>query len=102
MGKLIEVAKTGDIETGDGIMVEVEDKSIAIFNLDGEFFAIDNTCTHRGGPLSQGDIDGDVVTCPWHGAEFNVKSGDVVSSPAPKGVSTYRVEVEGDTIKIEI
>ena len=57
-------------------MVNADDQSIALFNVDGTFYAIDNTCTHVGGPLAEGDIDGDIVTCPGHGAGFSVKTGD--------------------------
>lgn len=102
MGKLVEVANTADIEPDEGLLVEVEDKSIAIFNLNGQFFAIDDTCTHNKASLSLGDVDGDVVRCPWHEAEFNIKTGQALSKPATVGVTTYRVEVDGDTIKVEI
>ena len=67
MSAFVKVAKTGDIAPGEGKMVETGGKRIAIFNIDGTFFAIDDTCTHRGGPLSEGMVVGTEVTCPWHG-----------------------------------
>ncbi|MCI0453790.1 MAG: non-heme iron oxygenase ferredoxin subunit [Candidatus Dadabacteria bacterium] len=102
MGNLFEVAKIGDIEPGQGMLVEVQGKEIALFNCDGSYYAIDNVCTHVGGPLSEGELEGDRVTCPWHGAEFDVKTGEVLGPPAKNSVRSYKVEVEGDSIKIEV
>ena len=61
-----------------------------------------NTCTHRGGPLSEGELEGDEVTCPWHGAKFKVSSGEVLSPPAPQGVGSYKVRVNGPDIELEL
>ena len=83
-------------------MVEVNGTEIALFNLQGNFYAINNTCPHRGGPLSEGEIEGEQVTCPWHGAIFNIKSGEVLGPPAPKGVARYNVRVAGMDIEIEV
>src|ERR1700756_624253 len=102
MGNLIEVAKTGDLEPGQGMCVEVEGKRIALFNVGGIYHAIDDTCTHVGGPLSEGEIEEHVVTCPWHGAQFDVKTGEVLGPPARKPLRAYKVQVEGDSIKIEV
>jgi nitrite reductase/ring-hydroxylating ferredoxin subunit len=102
MANLIEVAKTNEIEPGEGKLMEVEGNEIALFNCDGSYYAIDNTCTHQGGPLCEGDLEGDKVTCPWHGAEFDVKTGNVLGPPAEESVKSYRVQVDGDSIKIEI
>ncbi len=97
-----KVAQKSEIADQSAKCVEVEGKRIALFNLGGEFYAIDDTCTHRGGPLSEGSIEGEEVECPWHGAHFNIKSGDVTASPAPGGVTKYQVRVTGDDIEIEI
>jgi nitrite reductase/ring-hydroxylating ferredoxin subunit len=102
MGNLFEVAKIGDLEPGQGMLVEVQGKEIALFNCDGTYYAIDNECTHVGGPLSEGELEGDRVTCPWHGAEYDVKTGEVLGPPAKNSVRSYRVQVEGDSIKIEV
>ena len=77
MSTLHQIAQKKDLEPGQGLSVEVEDKKIALFNIDGSYYAIDDTCTHRGGPLSEGSVEGTVVTCPWHGARFDVTSGEV-------------------------
>src|SRR5207245_179427 len=66
--------------------LQAEGLSIALFNVEGSFYAIDNTCTHRGGPLGEGELKGDTVACPWHGAHFNVKTGAVTVPPARAGV----------------
>ena len=97
-----KVAQESEMADQSAKCIEVEGKRIALFNLGGEFYAIDDTCTHRGGPLSEGSIEGEEVECPWHGAHFNIKSGDVTASPAPRGVTKYQVRVTGDDIEIEI
>ena len=102
MGVFRKVAETKDLEPGTARLVEIEGKEIALFNVDGEFHAIDNTCAHRGGPLAMGTIESDVVTCPWHGATYNIKTGEVLGPPAPRGVASYKVRVEGSDIEIEV
>lgn len=102
MGKFIQVATTDEIEPGGAKGIEIEGRSIAIFNVDGTFYAISDECTHVGGTLSQGTVDGDEVTCPWHGARFKISTGEVLTPPAGNDVEKYNVKVEGDTIQIEI
>ena len=102
MAGLSKVAEINELEPGQAKLVKVEGHKIALFNIGGNFYAIDDTYTHRGGPLSEGTIEGDKVTCPWHGATFNVKTGEVMGPPAPKGVKSYRVQVEGSDVTIEI
>ncbi|MFQ5656773.1 MAG: Rieske (2Fe-2S) protein [Candidatus Methylomirabilales bacterium] len=101
MGEFVKVAETKDVAVGTGILVELNGERIALFNVDGTLFAIDDTCTHSGGPLSEGELEGSVVTCPWHGAQFDVKTGEVTGPPAPEPVTSYRVKVEGADILIE-
>jgi nitrite reductase/ring-hydroxylating ferredoxin subunit len=100
--QLYEVAKTSDLPPGYVISVEVEGEGIAICNVDGEFFAIADECTHDGGSLDQGDLQGDVIECQRHGAQFNVRTGAVVEPPAVAPIGTYRIEVRGDTILVEV
>ncbi len=102
MGAFIKVATTGELAPGQGKRVEVQGKRIALFNVDGNYHAIDDTCTHRGGPLSEGELQADVVTCPWHGAQFKVNSGEVLRPPARAGVVSYRTRVNGSDIEVEI
>lgn len=102
MAEYVKVSKVNDLSPGNAKLVEVEGKKIALFNVEGSFYAIDDTCSHRGGPLSEGTLEGNQVTCPWHGASFDVTSGAVVSPPAPNGVARYNVRVEGADIEVEI
>ncbi len=99
MAEFTRVAGTGDVAPGNGIVAEVNGHAIAVFNVDGTYYAIDNTCVHRGGPLGEGELEGDIVTCPWHAWEYNVKTGVSVNNPAAS-VKTYQVNVEGPDIKI--
>ncbi len=102
MAGFVKVAKTDEISPGHGKLVEAGGKKIALFNVEGDFYAIDDTCTHVGGPLSEGSLDGKEVTCPWHGAIYDVTSGKVLSPPAPQGVARYDVRVEGSDIEVEV
>ena len=102
MAGFVKVAKTDEISPGHGKLVEAGGKKIALFNVEGAFYAIDDTCTHVGGPLSEGSLDGKEVTCPWHGAIYDVTSGEVLSPPAPQGVARYDVRVEGSDIEVEV
>jgi NAD(P)H-dependent nitrite reductase small subunit len=102
MAKFVRVASKSEIADQSAKSVEVEGKTIALFNLGGEFYAIDNTCTHKGGPLCEGIIEGDEVECPWHGAHFSIKTGEVTAPPAMDNVARYPVQVSGDDIEIEI
>ena len=102
MGQLIKVAETKDVLPGTAKAVEAEGRRIALFNSSGGYCAIDDACTHRGGTLSEGEVDGTVVTCPLHGATFDITTGNVLGPPAPEGVVSYRVQVDGNDIKVEL
>ena len=102
MSEFVKMAQTGEIAPGESKVVEAGGRRIAIFNIDGTFFAIDDTCTHRGGPLSEGMVVGIEVTCPWHGAVFDVTSGSVLGPPAPRDVASYAVRVEGENLEVAI
>jgi 3-phenylpropionate/trans-cinnamate dioxygenase ferredoxin component len=71
-------------------------------NVDGRFHAIDDTCPHRGGPLSEGELEGEVVRCPWHGSTFSVTTGAVLSPPAGSGVTPYRIQESGGELSVEL
>jgi 3-phenylpropionate/trans-cinnamate dioxygenase ferredoxin subunit len=89
-----------DIAPGTCKSGRVAGKEIAVFNVDGEFYAIQADCTHAGGPLCEGALWGDIVTCPWHGSEFNVKTGEVVTDPSDEPVKTYKVRVVDGAIVV--
>ena len=99
MGEFVRVASIGDVKPGSGVVAEAHGKAIAVFNVDGTFYAIDNTCVHRGGPLGEGDLEGSVVTCPWHGWRFNVTTGACMNNPSSR-VASYEVKVEGTDIQV--
>jgi nitrite reductase/ring-hydroxylating ferredoxin subunit len=102
MPEFKKVAKTEAIPAGQASLVEVDGKEIALFNVDGSFHAVDNTCTHVGGPLCEGEIVGNEVTCPWHGAMFDVTTGQVLGPPAASNVNRYNVRVDGSDIEVEV
>jgi len=102
MGERVRVASLAEVPPGTGRQVQVSGRALAIYNLDGIMHAIDGTCTHRGGPLGEGALVGNVVTCPWHGARFDVTTGAVLGPPAPQGVISHRVTVEGESIFVEL
>ena len=102
MGELVNVAKLSDILAGTCRQVEAGGRAVAVFNVNGTIYAIDGTCTHRGGPLGEGELNRSVVTCPWHGAQFEVTTGQVVGPPAPESVRAYKVVVQGEDIKVDV
>lgn len=93
----LRAARKDEIPAGSIREFQVDGKTLAIANVDGKFFAIDNTCLHRGGPLAQGPLQGKVVTCPWHAWQYDVTTGKVVQNPAV-GVACYTLEVRGEDI----
>jgi nitrite reductase (NADH) small subunit/3-phenylpropionate/trans-cinnamate dioxygenase ferredoxin subunit len=101
MPSYIKVATVSQIAPGTGMVANVNDKEVAVFNVDGTFYAIDNICKHRGGPLGEGELEGDTVTCPWHAWQYNVKNGNCLTKEGIK-MDTYEVQVEGDEVKIAI
>jgi 3-phenylpropionate/trans-cinnamate dioxygenase ferredoxin subunit len=98
--RFVTVATTTDIAPGSVKYVEIEDYRLAICNVGGAFYCIEDVCTHDGGPLDQGNLEGDIIECPRHGARFNVTSGAVVRMPAVAPVETYEVRIEGTDIKV--
>ena len=102
MAEFRRVATTADVSPGKAKQVEAGGKKIALFNVGGAYYAIDDTCPHRGGPLSQGPVEGETVTCPWHGSKFDIKTGAVLAPPATTGVASYRVRVSGLDVEVEV
>ena len=98
---MTKVAKKSEIPVGTGKAIEVEGKAIAVFNCDGNFYAIENTCQHRGGPLGEGSLSGSTVTCPWHGWQYDVTSGACTMNPSVKQ-QTFPVKVDGDDVRVSI
>lgn len=100
-GRRVRVAAVDEVGPGEGRVVEAEGRTLALFNVDGVFHAVDNSCAHRGGPLGEGDLDGRVVTCPWHGWRWDVTTGANVNNPGVK-VACFPVVVENGAVFVEL
>ena len=102
VARFVTVAKAGDTPPGTISVHEVDGVRIALCNVNGRFYAIDDVCTHDGGPLDQGELQGNLVECPRHGAKFNVETGAAVVLPAVRPVKTYKVQVVGDDVQVQL
>jgi len=103
--KYIDAAKLSDLPPGSCMSVELDDteRGVALFNVDGELFALDNTCPHAGGPLGEGTLQGDLVRCPWHGWKFNVRTGYCLKHPIHEwAVSCFPLRVENGIIQVAL
>jgi NAD(P)H-dependent nitrite reductase small subunit len=97
-----KAATVQEIPPGTGKQIRLNDKTIALFNVGGTYYAIDDTCPHRGGPLSEGEVQGTEVTCPWHAAAFDLTTGAHLCPPASSGVTCYEVQVTGDEVQVDV
>jgi nitrite reductase (NADH) small subunit len=97
---MTRISSVAEVSRGTCKVVQAGGKTIALFNIDGTFYALDNACTHRGGPLGEGRVDGTVVTCPWHGNRFDVTTGRVITGTSD--VATYSVQIHGDDVLIDL
>ena len=98
--QFVKVAELSEIPPGGGkLVVGPFDKPMALFNVDGQLFAINHVCPHRGGPLGEGRLTGPVVACPWHGWTFDVRTGQP-DHPGGHSIATYQVRVEGTTVYV--
>ena len=98
MADFIKVAKTSEIPVGTGKAFDVGGRAVAVFNVGGDVCAVDNACAHRGGPLAEGDLSGTQVTCPWHGWQFDLKTGSALHTAA--SVKCYPAKIEGDDVLV--
>ena len=102
MRKII-VGKTSDISPGKMIKVSIDGRDILVANIDGEYCATDDSCTHSGSSLSEGKLEGDIITCGWHAAQFDCKTGKLVKFPAKiRDLTSYNVVVESDNVFVEM
>ena len=102
MGKII-AGKTADTTPGKMIKVSVDGKEIMVVNIDGDYCAMDDSCTHSGASLSEGKLDGSKVICGWHKAEFDCKTGKLVKFPAKiRDLASYNVSIESDNVFVEM
>jgi len=98
----VRIASTSDVPAGEVRVFEIEGRSLALANVGGEYLAIENVCTHDGGPLGDGTLWDARVECPRHGARFDLRTGRAVTLPAVRGVQTYRVQIAGDDVQVEV
>ena len=96
------ICKKDDIQLGEMKSFDVSGKTILVANVGGSFYAIDNVCSHRGCPLGEGHLEDNTVPCPCHGAQFDVRTGEVKAPPAPKPQKSFKVKVEGSDVLVEI
>jgi 3-phenylpropionate/trans-cinnamate dioxygenase ferredoxin subunit len=98
----VKVAKLDDIPDPGKQLLEVEDRLVVLFHVGGEFYCIDDVCTHDGGPLGEGTLDGYDVACPRHGAKFDIRSGRALTMPATEPTALHEVKVEGNDVYVRI
>jgi nitrite reductase (NADH) small subunit len=97
----VRVASIGDVPAGQALVVQASGQSLALVNVDGAFYALDNTCLHRGGPLGEGELEGRVLVCPWHAWRWDVTTGANVNNPAVK-VACFPVSVDRGEVFVEL
>jgi len=102
MPDFVRVAKTTDLTDPGQTLLEVEDRIVVLFRVGGQFFCIDDVCTHDGGPLSEGRLDDHTIACPRHGAKFDIRTGKALTMPATVDTAAHEVKVEGDTVYIRL
>ena len=100
MPDFVSVADTSEIPPGQTKAVELDGEAVVVANVDGRYFAVEGTCSHRGGPLGEGALVGDILHCPWHRGGFNVRTGEAVALPSTDPIATYRVRVADSAIQI--
>jgi 3-phenylpropionate/trans-cinnamate dioxygenase ferredoxin component len=101
MAKFVKVGRAGEIPPGEKRVYDVDGYGVVVANLGGEYFAVEDVCTHDGGPLGEGELQNGHLVCPRHGARFDVRTGDALTMPAFEPIGTYAVKVENGDLLIE-
>lgn len=102
MSDFVHVAKTSDVPDPSRIVVEVDDRLVVLIHTAGHFYAIDDVCTHDGGPLGEGKLDGYTIACPRHGAKFDVRDGRALTMPATQPTVVHEVKIEGQDVFVKL
>jgi 3-phenylpropionate/trans-cinnamate dioxygenase ferredoxin subunit len=102
MSDFIRVCKTSDIPDPGKATFEVDDRFVVVFHMDGGFYAIEDACTHDGGPLGDGILDGFQIICPRHGARFDIRTGQALTMPAVRGTPGHQVKIEGEDVWVKV
>lgn len=97
----VSVATVDELQPGERMVVELGRHWVAIFNVEGTYYAIEDVCTHDDGPLAEGELDGCIITCPRHGATFDIRTGKVLTAPAMVDVKSYEVQIKGNDIQVK-
>jgi len=100
MSDWIDVCQAEDLRPGEHVVVDLDGTAVAVFNLDGAFYAIEDVCTHDGAEIASGELDGDVIVCPRHGARFCIRTGEVLTPPAYEDLHVFPVRVENGMVQI--
>ena len=100
-GRWLSVAKAADIPVGGSLIVRLDDTPVAVFHLEDGWYAIEDICTHDGGPVAEGRLEGGIIECPRHGATFDLRTGAALTFPAVSPVPVYAVRVVGDDVQVE-
>jgi len=101
MAEFVVVASTEEIPPGTRKLIDFEEVTVAVINIAGHFYCIEDVCSHDDGPVAEGDIEGFAIECPRHGAKFDIRDGGVLAMPAVKPIPTYQVKVEGGQVLVE-
>ncbi len=100
MSDWVDVCKADELKPGEHVVIDLDGTPVAVFNLDGAFYAIEDVCTHDGAEIASGEVEGDVIICPRHGARFCIKTGEVLSPPAYEDLHPFPVRVENGIVQI--
>lgn len=101
MSDWVDVAPAEELKPGDHRVVDVDDAEVAVFNVEGDFLAIEDVCTHDGGELACGELRGDVIECPRHGAQFSLRTGEVLAPPAYEPVAVFPIRIENGMVQVK-
>ena len=102
MSDFIEVAKVADVPATGTLSIELEDRFLLIVRVDDQYYCLDDVCTHDGGTLGDGELDGYCIACPRHGAQFDVRDGRALTMPATEPTSSHIVRIDGDAILVKL
>ena len=102
MTDYFKVAQADELEEGELLAIEVDGEPVCLAKVAGCIYAFTDNCTHISGPLNEGELDGEVLTCPWHGAQFNITNGKVLRGPARQDIATYPVKVEDNAVFVSL
>lgn len=97
----VRIGEVGDFPVRSMRRVQVDDQTIVVTNIEGKLYVLSNSCTHRGGPLDEGELDGNAVICPLHGGQFDVRTGKAISPPPTKDLVVYDVQVQGSDVLVK-